>query len=68
VESILKEKTNAEEELKKLEATTLETMWLEELAVFEREYSTYKAKREKIQNGDKGSTVKAKTVKIKKTK
>jgi hypothetical protein len=67
VESILKEKTNAEQELKKLESTTLETMWLEELAVFEKEYSTYKLKREKIQNGDKGTAVKAKTVKIKKT-
>jgi DNA topoisomerase-2 len=66
VDSILKEKMNAEQELKKLEATTLETMWLEELTVFEKEYGAYKVKRELIQSGSK-KTTKPKIVKIRKT-
>jgi len=66
VDAILKEKANAEQELKKLESTSLETMWLEELAVFEKEYGAYKLKREVIQSGEKKAT-KAKIVKIKKT-
>jgi DNA topoisomerase-2 len=63
VDAILKEKANAEQELKKLESTTLETIWLEELTVFEKEYGAYKLKREVIQSGEK----KPKIVKIKKT-
>jgi len=66
VDSILKEKTNAEQELKKLESTTLETMWLEELLVFDKEYGAYKVKRELIQLGSKKAT-KPKIVKIRKT-
>jgi len=66
VDAILKEKANAEQELKKLESTTLETMWLEELAIFEKEYGAYKLKREVIQSGEK-KAAKAKIVKIKKT-
>jgi len=66
VDAILKEKANAEQELKKLESTSLETMWLEELAVFEKEYGAYKLKREVIQSGEK-KVAKAKIVKIKKT-
>ena len=53
-------------ELAALKAKTLQKMWLDELDVLEREYTSYKAKREKIQAGSatQGSTAgKAKIVK-----
>ena len=49
VAKILKEKTDTEEELETLLATTLEQMWMKELDVFSTEYAGYKSKREKIQ-------------------
>ena len=50
VESIMKEKENTETELDKLKSTTLEKMWSNELDKLLKEYSSYKQKREKIQN------------------
>ena len=58
VEQILKEKDQCEKDLAVLLATTLEKMWYSELEAFEKEYSTYKAKREKIQAGGAGTQVK----------
>jgi len=59
VERILKEKGDAEAELKVLQATSLETMWLTELNELQKEYAVYKKKRENIQAG---SGAKPKTV------
>jgi DNA topoisomerase II len=50
VESIMKEKENTETELDKLKSTTLEKMWSNELDKLLKEYSSYKQKREKLQN------------------
>ena len=47
--NIMKEHDQCVKELAELEATTVETMWLRELDVLEREYDMYKSKREKIQ-------------------
>jgi hypothetical protein len=58
VEQILKEKEQCEKDLEILLATTLEKMWYSELEAFEKEYSTYKAKREKIQAGGAGPQIK----------
>lgn len=58
VEQILKEKSQCERELAELIATTLEKMWYRELEALEKEYSVYKAKREKIQSGGITSNVK----------
>jgi DNA topoisomerase-2 len=58
VEQILKEKDQCEKDLAVLLATTLEKMWYSELEAFEKEYTTYKAKREKIQAGGTGPQVK----------
>jgi len=51
VASIMKEKADTEQELAALKATSLETMWLGELDHLEKEYDTYKIKRERIQAG-----------------
>jgi DNA topoisomerase-2 len=51
VAHILKEKADTEIQLDILMKTTTGQMWLKELDVFEKEYSTYKAKREKLQSG-----------------
>ena len=50
VETILKEKSNTEEELFKLKNTPVSTIWLNELMVLESEYIVYKKYREDIQN------------------
>jgi hypothetical protein len=49
VDAILKEKTDKEQELDELKSTTLEQMWMRELANFEKEYAKYKIHREAIQ-------------------
>jgi len=49
VEKIMKEKEETELELSTLMAMTVEKIWLNELAVFEKEYDVYKKKRERIQ-------------------
>jgi DNA topoisomerase-2 len=58
VDQILKEKAQCEKDVETLIATSLETMWLNELNDFEKEYMIYKAKREKIQSGGVSSQVK----------
>jgi len=55
---IMKEKSDAEMELDKLIKTTIEQMWLNELAILEKEYNVYKLKREKIQNSSPTSVKK----------
>ena len=52
VANIMKEKADTERELEILNATTLETMWLNELNALETEYDNYKKKREVIQSGN----------------
>jgi DNA topoisomerase-2 len=51
VANIMREKENTEVELVALKAKTLQRMWLEELDILEKEYASYKGKREKIQTG-----------------
>ena len=66
VAHIMKEKETTELELAALKAKTLQKMWLDELDILDREYSSYKAKREKIQSGTSKTTTT--TVKITKKK
>jgi len=51
VDRIMKEKGDAESELETLRSTSLETMWLSELTILQKEYDVYKLKRERIQAG-----------------
>ena len=67
VEAIMKERDETERELANLRATTLEKMWIDELNLLEREYNSYKIKREIIQSG-KSTTAPTKKLAIKKTK
>jgi DNA topoisomerase-2 len=64
VAKIMKEKEETECELNTLIAMSIEQIWLNELNVFEREYDTYKKKRETIQTGDKGKAGVQKKTKI----
>jgi len=65
VARILKEKSDTELELETLIATTVNQMWLKELDMFEKEYDSYKKKREQIQAGSPVSNTK-KIMKLKK--
>lgn len=67
VDAILKEKTQTETDLKVLEATTCEQMWLKELAHFEQEYAKYKSNREAIQAAAPPSGGKKTTKKVSKS-
>ena len=58
VDKIMKEKGEAEEELDVLRKTSLEQMWLNELAILEGEYDSYQRKRIQIQNGQGEKMVK----------
>jgi len=49
VAKIVKEKAETEAQRAALEAKTVETMWLEELDLFDREYASYRVIRERIQ-------------------
>ena len=51
VSSIIKDRDESQKELEILMATSLEQMWVNELDILEREYDTYKVKREHIQSG-----------------
>ena len=51
VANILKEKADTEAELAVLMNTSTNQMWLKELDLFEKEYESYKKKRELIQSG-----------------
>ena len=64
VASIMKDNENAVKELERLKKTSLEKMWLSELDTLEKEYTTYKSYREKIQSGS--GSVKVKVIKKKK--
>jgi len=64
VASIMKEKEATETELSALRKTPLEKMWLSELDSLEKEYTKYKAKREKIQAGDPTKKVSAGGAKV----
>lgn len=50
VDKLRKERDDALKELETLRGTTLEQMWLQELATLETKYAQYKAKRQDIQN------------------
>ena len=63
VEQIMKEREVCEKDLATLKATTLEQIWLSELDVLDREYATYKVRREKIQAGSVASTGKKTVIK-----
>ena len=64
VANIIADRDNSQKELDILLATSLEKMWIGELDVLEREYDTYKLKRQHIQSGSQ-SQAKAKA-KVKK--
>ena len=66
VEKILKEKDEADEELRVLRKTSPETMWLKELKHLEKEYENYQKKRQNIQNGTVSTTKVTKKRKLKK--
>ena len=67
VEQILKDKDNAERDLEVLLATSLETMWLNELRTLDQAYDSYRLRRVAIQSGtDKKKT--PAVLKIKKVK
>lgn len=68
VANIMKEKADTEQELARLRATTLETMWLGELDKLETEYDAYKSKREMIQTGKPSGDKKKKPVIVKGSK
>jgi len=68
VARILKEKSDTEVELETLIATTVNQMWIKELDMFEKEYDSYKKKREQIQAGSPVSNKAKDTKKIMKLK
>ena len=55
VAHILKEVGEADCELAQLERTSIETMWLNELTILDREYGVYQQKRVQIQSGQVGA-------------
>jgi DNA topoisomerase-2 len=61
VESLQREHRDTSHELRELQATTLEQMWLHELDVFDNEYVKYQQKRAAIQSGE--SAPKSRTIK-----
>jgi len=64
VESLQKEHAATLAELRLLQSTSLERMWLNELETFETEYETYRAKREMIQRGKPNGPAAPKKMKI----
>ena len=64
VDTIMKEKATTETELEILKKTSLEKMWITELNNLDKEYTKYKTKREKIQQGS-GNTKQSTTTKKK---
>jgi len=72
VAKILKEKADTEQELATLMGTTLEKIWLNELATLEKEYDVYRVKRQNIQaatgggGGEKKTAIKKRVVAVKK--
>ena len=66
VAQLMREKANTEEELHILTATSLETIWLNELDSLDKEYTKFKMKREKIQAGGVSGAEKKKKIVIRK--
>ena len=66
VDHLLKEKEKMEKEYETLKSTTLEQMWKRELEDFEKEYTKYKEKRQKIQTSSEKAVKTKKIVKKKK--
>ena len=62
VEKLLKEHHAKQDELERINSTTIETMWLSELEILEHEYQEYQKERELSQNGDTTLNKKKKTV------
>jgi len=52
VEKLLKDHENKQAELAQIMATSVEQMWLQELAVLEQEYELYRAERQRAQFAD----------------
>jgi DNA topoisomerase-2 len=52
VEKLLKEHHAKQDELERINSTTIETMWLSELEILEHEYQEYQKERELSQSGD----------------
>ena len=62
VEKLLKEHHEKQDELERINSTTIETMWLSELEILEHEYQEYQKERELSQSGDTTLNKKKKTV------
>ena len=62
VEKLLKEHHAKQDELERINSTTIETMWLSELEILEHEYQEYQKERELSQSGDTTLNKKKKTV------
>ena len=63
VDNLINEKEKMEKDYETLKGTSLEKMWKNELDGFEKEYTKYKEKREKLQiSTDKSSKVKTKKI------
>ena len=52
VEKLLKEHHDKQDELERINATTIEQMWLSELDILENEYKEYQKEREQAQIGE----------------
>ena len=61
VDKLLKEHNCKSSELKCIQETSPQQMWMNELKVLEEEYSTYKEERERLQSGAKKTVIKKKT-------
>jgi DNA topoisomerase-2 len=66
VANIIADRDNSQKELDILLATSLEKMWIGELDVLEREYDTYKLKRQHIQSGSQSQSQAKAKAKVKK--
>jgi DNA topoisomerase-2 len=62
VEKLLNEHHAKQDELERINSTTIETMWLSELEILEHEYQEYQKERELSQSGDTTLNKKKKTV------
>jgi DNA topoisomerase-2 len=67
VEKLLNEHQTKKEELDRVKATSIQTMWLNELEGLEQEYMLYKAERAQLQNGDNNKKMLSKKKVVKKT-
>lgn len=67
VEKLLKEKGNKEKEYEKLNTTTIQTMWLNELEVFKEQYAQYEKQRIMRAEGVEPKKKVRKVKKLKKT-